>query len=154
MHLEYLCTANWNTTFQILETCGSGAEEDFQCHLEDNRKSKSRFIKGRCYRAHSAGGEMHPSLQSAIPPLQPPPPTGQPSATTRPTAASVSLSFRQLRRKFSYPPFHVHTYIYTNKQTNKRKTNITSHHKIRECIQKFRDWPPGARTVNGTALCH
>jgi hypothetical protein len=22
------------------------------------------------------------------------------------------------------------------------------------CIQKFPDWPPGARTVNATALCH
>jgi len=21
------------------------------------------------------------------------------------------------------------------------------------CIQKFRDWPPGTRTTNGTALC-
>jgi len=25
---------------------------------------------------------------------------------------------------------------------------------IRGCIQKFRDWPPGTRTTNGTALCH
>jgi hypothetical protein len=25
---------------------------------------------------------------------------------------------------------------------------------IRGCIQKFPDWPPGARTANGTALCH
>jgi hypothetical protein len=25
---------------------------------------------------------------------------------------------------------------------------------IREYIQKFPDWPPGARTENGTALCH
>jgi hypothetical protein len=25
---------------------------------------------------------------------------------------------------------------------------------IRGCIQKFLDWPPGARTANGTALCH
>jgi hypothetical protein len=25
---------------------------------------------------------------------------------------------------------------------------------LRGCIQKFPDWPPGARTVNGTALCH
>jgi hypothetical protein len=24
----------------------------------------------------------------------------------------------------------------------------------RGCIQKFPDWPPGARTANGTALCH
>jgi hypothetical protein len=25
---------------------------------------------------------------------------------------------------------------------------------IRGCIQKFQDWPPGARTANGTAFCH
>jgi hypothetical protein len=25
---------------------------------------------------------------------------------------------------------------------------------LRGCIQRFPDWPPGARTVNGTALCH
>jgi hypothetical protein len=25
---------------------------------------------------------------------------------------------------------------------------------IRGCIQKFPDWPSGARTANGTALCH
>jgi len=22
------------------------------------------------------------------------------------------------------------------------------------CVQKFPDWPPGARTANGRALCH
>jgi hypothetical protein len=27
-------------------------------------------------------------------------------------------------------------------------------HSVLSCIQKFPDWPPGARTVNGTALCH
>jgi hypothetical protein len=25
---------------------------------------------------------------------------------------------------------------------------------VQDCIQKFPDWPPGARTANGTALCH
>jgi hypothetical protein len=25
---------------------------------------------------------------------------------------------------------------------------------LRRCNQKFPDWPPGARTANGTALCH
>jgi hypothetical protein len=25
---------------------------------------------------------------------------------------------------------------------------------LRECIQKFPGWPPGARTANGTAPCH
>jgi hypothetical protein len=24
----------------------------------------------------------------------------------------------------------------------------------RGCTQKFPDWPPGARTANGTAFCH
>jgi hypothetical protein len=27
-------------------------------------------------------------------------------------------------------------------------------HSVRGCIQKFPDWPPGARTANGTALCN
>jgi hypothetical protein len=26
--------------------------------------------------------------------------------------------------------------------------------KLRGCIRKFPDWPLGARTANGTALCH
>jgi hypothetical protein len=25
---------------------------------------------------------------------------------------------------------------------------------VRDCIQKFPNWPPGARTANGTAICH
>jgi hypothetical protein len=25
---------------------------------------------------------------------------------------------------------------------------------VRGCIQKFPDWPPGARIANGKALCH
>jgi hypothetical protein len=25
---------------------------------------------------------------------------------------------------------------------------------VRGCNQKFPDWPPGARTANGRALCH
>jgi hypothetical protein len=25
---------------------------------------------------------------------------------------------------------------------------------LRKCIQKFSDWPPGARIANGTTLCH
>jgi hypothetical protein len=29
-------------------------------------------------------------------------------------------------------------------------TDLTN---VRRCIQKFPDWPPGARTANGTALC-
>jgi hypothetical protein len=27
-------------------------------------------------------------------------------------------------------------------------------YKLRGRIEKFQDWPPGARTANGTALCH
>jgi hypothetical protein len=26
--------------------------------------------------------------------------------------------------------------------------------KLRGSLQKFPDWPPGARTANGTVLCH
>jgi hypothetical protein len=29
-----------------------------------------------------------------------------------------------------------------------------THTDVRGCIQKFPDWPPGARTANCTALCH
>jgi hypothetical protein len=32
--------------------------------------------------------------------------------------------------------------------------NISFRDSIRWCIQKFPDWPPGARTANVTALCH
>jgi hypothetical protein len=31
---------------------------------------------------------------------------------------------------------------------------VSTAHAIRGCIQKFPDWPPGARTANGTAPCH
>jgi hypothetical protein len=27
-------------------------------------------------------------------------------------------------------------------------------HRVKGCIQKFLDWLPGAKTANGTALCH
>jgi hypothetical protein len=37
--------------------------------------------------------------------------------------------------------------IYRTESTLRQK-------KVRKCIQKFPDWPPGARTVNATALCH
>jgi hypothetical protein len=33
-------------------------------------------------------------------------------------------------------------------------TNYTYEYNIRGCIQKLPDWPPGARTANGTALWH
>jgi hypothetical protein len=29
-----------------------------------------------------------------------------------------------------------------------------SQHRVRVCIQKFPEWSPGARTANGTDLCH
>jgi len=28
------------------------------------------------------------------------------------------------------------------------------YHILRRFTKKFPDWPPGARTANGTALCH
>jgi hypothetical protein len=35
-----------------------------------------------------------------------------------------------------------------------QKVCLTAVANIRRCIQKFPDWPPGARIANGTALCH
>jgi hypothetical protein len=35
-----------------------------------------------------------------------------------------------------------------------RQWTVKQSTKIRECNQKFPDWPPGARTANGTALCY
>jgi hypothetical protein len=32
--------------------------------------------------------------------------------------------------------------------------SVSEVERIRRCIQKFPDWPPGARTANCTALCH
>jgi len=31
---------------------------------------------------------------------------------------------------------------------------VLKDNEVRRCIQKFPDWPPGARTANGKALCH
>jgi len=42
-------------------------------------------------------------------------------------------------KHITYVHTHVHTYIHTY---------------IGGCIQKFPDWPPGARTANGIVLCH
>jgi hypothetical protein len=33
-------------------------------------------------------------------------------------------------------------------------TSMNTHNTVRECIQKFPNWPSRARTENGTALCH
>jgi hypothetical protein len=48
---------------------------------------------------------------------------------------------------------------YTNKHTHARAPLPCDRREhscicIGGCIQKFPDWPPGARTANGTALCH
>jgi hypothetical protein len=37
--------------------------------------------------------------------------------------------------------------VHSNKDKNAAKD-------IQGCIQKLPDWPPGARTASGTALCH
>jgi hypothetical protein len=34
------------------------------------------------------------------------------------------------------------------------RTRIPLNVGLRGCTQKFWDWPPGARTTNGTVLCH
>jgi hypothetical protein len=35
-----------------------------------------------------------------------------------------------------------------------KENNVRTIFHKRGCIQKFPDWPPGARTANGTVLCH
>jgi len=37
---------------------------------------------------------------------------------------------------------------------NNSSPSVTIVGDVRGCIQKFPDWPPGARTANGKALCH
>jgi len=49
--------------------------------------------------------------------------------------------------------------VSTRKPTNDTVTEsgrpqLANHNVIRGSIQKFPDWPPGARSANGTALCH
>jgi hypothetical protein len=46
------------------------------------------------------------------------------------------------------PDFHLGYTQYT------RGINPTVLMNLRGCIQTFPDWPPGARTANGTILCH
>jgi len=41
------------------------------------------------------------------------------------------------------------------KEPTRRRVPVFSYSKIIwGCIQKFQDWPPGAKTANGTGLCH
>jgi hypothetical protein len=63
---ENISASHWCLSFAILETCGLEAEVESQ-YREDKVKYNSQFIKGRYYSEHSAGGETHPSLQSAAP---------------------------------------------------------------------------------------
>jgi hypothetical protein len=37
-------------------------------------------------------------------------------------------------------------------ETSENFNHLTRH--MRGCIIKFLDWPPGARSANGTAVCH
>jgi hypothetical protein len=45
-----------------------------------------------------------------------------------------------------------HSHVTPSKITATQFCHLAEH--IRGCIQKFPDWPSGARTANGTALCH
>jgi len=42
-------------------------------------------------------------------------------------------------------------YVSDHVQILRTMKNIS---RVRRCIQKFPDWPPGARTANDTVLCH
>jgi hypothetical protein len=48
--------------------------------------------------------------------------------------------------------FHRNPFNKEDKTWGRTKGHTASH--IWRRIQKFPDWPPGARTANGTALCH
>jgi len=76
-------------------------------------------------------------------------------------AASVcSVSWVKLSSTFWYcPGYHVDISYFPwmskvlhvwGRRTRRLKTTLY----VRGCIQKFPDWQPGARTANGTALCH
>jgi hypothetical protein len=44
---------------------------------------------------------------------------------------------------------------YTSTQPLQTRFNgVVLKQEIRGCIQKFPEWPPGAKTVYGRALCH
>jgi hypothetical protein len=58
---------------------------------------------------------------------------------------------RCLERVCQDVPFHCLAPVC---EIKKLHTSFHSNVGIRGCIQKFPDWPPGARTANGTALCH
>jgi len=61
-------------------------------------------------------------------------------------------------------PFTIHIGLlyYTTKRASAiviSLSNLTYHfyghiQQLQGCIQKFPDWPSGARTANGIALCH
>jgi len=48
--------------------------------------------------------------------------------------------------------------ILKERESNRKEPSMFTTNKsaafIRGCIQKFPDWPPVARTANGTALCY
>jgi hypothetical protein len=50
------------------------------------------------------------------------------------------------KKPFNVPPFIMENVFIMSA--------IVSSNNIQVRIQKFPDWPPGARTANGTALCH
>jgi len=54
-----------------------------------------------------------------------------------------NISSVQLDRKFLYSIYCV-----------KIQNSTGKWFPLRGCIQKFQDWPPGARTANGAAICH
>jgi hypothetical protein len=58
--------------------------------------------------------------------------------------------FTFLRHIYPYFTLSLSKTSSTFSKTVRRANDCT----IRGCIQKFPDWPPGARTANGTALCH
>jgi hypothetical protein len=62
-------------------------------------------------------------------------------------------SFTLHRQIFQIKVMYI-DYFYINFKNMQNQINNSSFQCLQRCIQKFQDWPPGARTANGTALCH
>jgi hypothetical protein len=61
------------------------------------------------------------------------------------------LNFKRLKRNDGFKEGKTEQNMPYSKPKNRKRTCKS---KIRGCIQKFPDWPPGSRTANGRALCH
>jgi hypothetical protein len=81
-----------------------------------------------------------------------------PAALTQrkgPLANTTSGEFlNQLKIKDFFSKKTVRHEVKTLMNAKDAERRTVTYLRIRECIQNFPDWPPGAKTANVTALCH